>query len=209
MQSGPLIVLEGSDGVGKSELASRFHTWFQRQGKPSELMFFPGKQEGTLGKLVYDLHLDSTLFGVTTLSAASLQALHIAAHIDAIERRILPTLKSGRAVILDRFWWSTYVYGIVDGAKRSLLERLIDVEKTTWGVMKPNILFLIDRDKPLRPEPIDKWQKWRAAYLELLSTEKVNYPCELIANQGKVEESEQLMTQAWNKLREQLNGSQR
>jgi dTMP kinase len=136
MPKGQLIVFEGPDVVGKSELAARFRSWLTEQGRTTELLSFPGKEEGTLGKLVYDLHSNPGHFHVADLSAESLQALHIAAHLDAIERRIIPSIRSNRTVVLDRFWWSTYVYGITTGVDREVLERMIATEKAAWGPEK-------------------------------------------------------------------------
>jgi dTMP kinase len=197
MKTGQLVVFEGPDGVGKSELAARFHAWLVGHGLATELLSFPGKEEGTLGRLVYDLHSHPEQFHVTALSPASLQALHIAAHLDAIERRILPSLASGRAVVLDRFWWSTYVYGIASGVNRDVLDGMISTEKAAWGSTKPTIVFLIDRSEPLRPEPSEIWAKWRADYQKLLSTERTHYPCGSIANEGEIEETLQRLVQSW------------
>src|SRR5260370_13786931 len=125
MKTGQLVVFEGPDGVGKSELALRFKTWLLEHGFAAELLSFPGKEEGTLGKLVYDLHLHPERFHLTALTPASLQAMHIAAHLDAIERRIVPSLKLGRIVVLDRFWWSTFVYGIASGVVHRLVVQML------------------------------------------------------------------------------------
>ena len=90
MRIGKLYVFEGPDGVGKSELSSRFATMLNEKGTPAKLLSFPGKNDGTIGKLVYDLHHAPQSFGVKKVSSSSLQLMHIAAHIDAIENQILP-----------------------------------------------------------------------------------------------------------------------
>lgn len=196
--NGKLIVFEGADGVGKSDLSLRFFASIESQGHPCMFVSFPGKEEGTLGKLVYDFHANPKDFGVEEFSAASLQALHIAAHIDAIERRILPALSSGRSVLMDRYWWSTHVYGLVGGVNTKLLASMIETEKAAWGAVKPDILFLIDRSQPLRPEPINDWQLWRVAYLELLSSEKGQYLCEVVANEGDIGQTQNSLLEIWN-----------
>jgi len=199
MNKGQLVVFEGPDGVGKSKLAARFQSWLAGEGFLAEVLSFPGKEEGTLGKLVYDLHSCPEQFHITGLTAASLQALHIAAHLDAIEQRIIPALKSNRTVVLDRFWWSTYVYGIVSGVDRDVLDRMISTEKAAWGTTKPMVLFLIDRSKPLRPEPSEIWDRCREEYQKLLSTETTHYSCEVIVNEGDIEETFQRLVQSWKK----------
>ena len=196
--NGHLIVVEGPDGVGKSELATRLFRSIQNSGQPVEMKTFPGKEPGTLGKLVYDLHHDPEKFDVAHLPSASIQLLHIAAHVDAIERQIIPALRGGVHVVLDRFWWSALVYGLAGGADRALLEQMIGVEKLAWGSTKPDLLFLIDRHEPLRSEP-DIWPACRQYYTELLSTERTHHPCYLIENEGTIEEAETAMRDIWEK----------
>ena len=203
METGRLVVFEGPDGVGKSDLAARFHTWLEENGFTADLLSFPGKEEGTLGKLVHELHSNPARFAVISLTATSLQALHIAAHLDAIERRIIPSLKLGRTVVLDRFWWSTHVYGIASALDREVLGRMIETEKAAWGVTKPAVLFLIDRSRPLRLEPSEFWIKCRDTYQQLFSAERTQYPCETIANEGSIEQTLKQLTQSWQKRSEE------
>jgi dTMP kinase len=196
--NGYLIVVEGPDGVGKSELATRLFRSIHNSGQPVEMKTFPGKEPGTLGKLVYDLHHDPEKFDVTHLPPASIQLLHIAAHVDAIERQIIPALRRGVHVVLDRFWWSAFVYGLAGGADRAQLEQMIGVEKLAWGSTKPDLLFLIDRREPFRNEP-NLWPMWRKYYAELLSTERTHHPCYLIENEGTIEEAETAMRDIWER----------
>jgi len=199
MSSGELVVFEGPDGAGKSELAAHFQRWLVGQGFAAEVQSFPGREPGTLGKLVYELHSDPEKFHVSELTPASLQALHIAAHLDAIERRIVPSLISNRTVVLDRFWWSTYVYGIASDVDREVLDRMIATENAAWGATKPTLLFLIDRSEPLRPESLDFWRTCKDLYRELLATERTQYLCETIVNDGDIEQTLELLIKSWQK----------
>ena len=94
-EPGKLIVLEGSDGVGKSTLARCLVGRLMRCHIRSEHATFPGKRPGTIGQVIYQIHHDPGSLGIEQLSPTSLQALHIAAHLDAIERGY-PTRTSRR-----------------------------------------------------------------------------------------------------------------
>ena len=57
-ERGRLIVFEGADKVGKTTLIEEFTSRLRESGVSSDHLAFPGKQPGTLGRLVYDLHHD-------------------------------------------------------------------------------------------------------------------------------------------------------
>ena len=182
-ENGKIIVFEGVDGVGKSTLARRLVGRLKESRIPSEYVAFPGREPGTIGHVVYEIHHDPGIFGVEELSAASLQALHIAAHLDAIERRIIPALNDGTWVILDRFWWSTWVYGRVSGANRSVLDAMIGVERMQWNGTQPDVLFLIDRSDT---DTSQDGEEHRSAYRKLYAAERGSYPVRVVQNDGPV-----------------------
>ena len=163
---GRLIVFEGLDGVGKSTLAEDLTSLLQEAGIPCRFLSFPGRESDTLGRLVYDLHHDAPGLGVGEVNSTSLQVLHIAAHIDAIEREILPALRAGTWIVLDRFWWSTWVYGAAFGVPEGSLEAMIGLERLHWGHVEPDVLFLVERDdgtpndnKRFREQVLEKYRE--------------------------------------------------
>ena len=188
---GKLFVFEGPDGVGKSTLAQWFAIHLQNSGIRCTLLSFPGKEVGTLGHHVYELHHDPGKFWIDALSEASLQLLHVAAHIDVIENRIKPLLSSGSNVVLDRFWWSTFVYGLVGGVPRSVLDGMIAIERSIWHPVRPDRLFVISRSAPLRPEPPDLWPRWRDAYSALAEQEIDVHPVVIVPNEQDMSEAQE------------------
>lgn len=147
---------------------------------------FPGREPGTLGAEVYDLHHRSRERGLAAIHPASLQLLHIAAHIDAMETRILPALRQGTHIVLDRFWWSTWVYGIVAGASPSSLKAMIDVEHGHWGKVRPAMAFLVVRAKGRADDVAVERRKRLEEYQRLAAVERNDYPVRTITNEGTV-----------------------
>jgi hypothetical protein len=143
--AGKLVVFEGSDGAGKTTIMEAVYGTLRAQGIRCERHAFPGAEDGTIGSLVYRLHHEPTKFGIGSITPASLQTLHVAAHVDAIERRIKPSLASGTCILLDRFWWSTWVYGLVAGVPAKSLRALIDFERLVWRPIQPEAVVLVCR----------------------------------------------------------------
>lgn len=189
LRSGRLIVFEGADGVGKSELSSRVASAIDSAGMSTHLLSFPGRQQGTVGNLVYRIHHCSEALGISALSPASLQTLHVAAHLDAIETNIIPMLERGECVVLDRFWWSTWVYGAVAGVSREILDALIALEDLAWRGWKPSLAFHVRRRNPLRDEASENWNQLVATYVKLVEEERGNYPIVELWNDSTIEET--------------------
>jgi thymidylate kinase len=145
LTNGRLFVFEGPDGSGKTTLSLAFSEYMKSKGVGCDYFAFPGGEPGTLGKLINNLHHDWRAVGIRSLTPTSLQLLHVAAHVDAIESRIIKSLKEGRNVILDRFWWSTWVYGVVSGVRPDSLKSMIRAERIAWGKVRPTTIFLISR----------------------------------------------------------------
>ena len=187
VDTGRLIVFEGPDGVGKSTLALALTNRLAAIGLSCEHLSFPGKEEGTLGSLVYNVHHRPAEYGIGAITAASLQALHIAAHLDTIERRIIPALNEGCWVILDRFWWSTWAYGHVDAVDRATLDAMVQVERLHWCGVEPDALFLLDRHNGSFDG--DGRMQLRKSYDLLYENERSRYPIHRIQNDLPVDRS--------------------
>ena len=188
--AGRLYVFEGPDGAGKTTLAGRVVSHFQAQGKNCVGLSFPGSEEGTLGALVYSIHHNPEQFGLNHWNPTSMQLLHVAAHIEAIERRLLPDLWAGRTIVLDRFWWSTWVYGKASGIREETLKTMIDIERFCWGSTVPAALFLVVGSGPKRQEEDqDAWSTHLRLYRELATVESERYPVHEVSNDSSIEET--------------------
>ena len=189
MKHGRLIVFEGPDGCGKTTLSQALAERLRERGEPVHWSSFPGRDAGTLGHLVYRLHHDAHGLGIGSLTPLSLQTLHVAAHLDAIASRLRPQLESGCTIVLDRFWWSTWVYGVADGLEESVLDALIEVERRTWGPLLPDAVFVVRRTQPFRLEYPEKREALNAAYERLHRREGSHHRVAILWNEGSVEET--------------------
>lgn len=187
---GKLIVIEGPDGVGKSAVANELSLRLNHIGHRCKVIAFPGNEPGTLGKLIYRIHHDPTEFGVERLTPTAVQTLHLAAHVDAIELSILPILRSGQYVVLDRFWWSTWVYGLVSGIRRQTLRRMAELERIQWRGVIPVAAFLIRRNEPIdRNELNPLWTTLSHEYDVLAERERKSHPVYFVENNGTLDET--------------------
>jgi dTMP kinase len=189
MRTGRLIVFEGPDGCGKTTLSKLLAERLQLRGERVEWDSFPGKEAGTLGALVYRLHHHPEQLGVVSLTPLGLQAMHLAAHLDTVSRRLRPVLESGSSVVLDRFWWSTWAYGVANGVDPSILDLLIEAERRLWQPIRPAVVFLVRRRVPLRPEQPGKWHGLNSAYAQLGAREHLIHRVVELWNEGSIEES--------------------
>ena len=193
---GCLFVFEGPDGVGKTTIIGKVFSDLAVQGLSVEKLSFPGKKPGTLGKLIYDLHHTPTSFGISKLVPASLQILHIAAHVESIINIILPFVKEGKIVLLDRFWWSTFVYGKLGGIEEAALYKMITTELHFWEEMVPDGVFLLSRKISLKKElDLNAWNTAKEEYFKLKVKEENKYPVFLVENENSIEETlERILT---------------
>lgn len=187
---GRLFVFEGADSVGKSTLCSKIAKKIDEMDHPYSKYTFPGNEKGSLGYHIYQVHHNPTYFGLNSINPTSLQILHVAAHIDLIENRIQPDIKGGKILLLDRYWWSTFVYGKVTGVNLDSLKAMIKLEKNHWGNLKPSIVFYVDREQPLGTvKNLSDWKKIRREYEKLIQDEKAHHKIIRINNESSIDKT--------------------
>lgn len=142
---GGLIVFEGIDNVGKTSMARLLGQYFKTLGIPCTNASFPGDIPGTLSAHIYRLYHNPSRFRIHTVDQQSLQMLMTAAHIEVIRTQILPAIRKKHIVILDRYWWSTWVYAQAEGVTRSFTEKLLEVESHAWEDVSPACIFWVRR----------------------------------------------------------------
>ncbi|HEX5502235.1 MAG TPA: hypothetical protein VFW96_06405 [Thermomicrobiales bacterium] len=169
------VVFEGVDGAGKSTLARALARYYRACASATPLYAgaFPGNAPGSLGEWVYRLHHGAAVGAPAVIAPPALQALHVAAHIDAILTRIAPTLRADGHVLLDRYWWSTYAYA----RRHATAEEawgLVGAERPFWvGLPAPAIIYLTRRCS-LRPDELDapSHAALAAYYREVIARER-------------------------------------
>lgn len=185
---GRLIAFEGPNEVGKTTVSRELSYTLSASGRSCEWHAFPGRSSGTLGQHIYDLHHRPRSFGLGEIAPSALQALHIAAHLDAIERTILPKLAAGVDIVLDRYWWSTIAYGIAAGVPQQLLDSLVASELIAWNGFQPTLVVVLDRFSAKPQEPSCA-SVLRREYRRLLKAADGRHPAIFVDNNGTVEQT--------------------
>lgn len=146
MSRGKLYVFEGFDGVGKTTIVTQLSNRLNNMHIEHMSYSFPGKNVSRFGELVYDIHHNAEKYFDYNINNISLQLLHIASHLDILERFIIPDLSAGKVVLLDRFWWSTFAYGIGNGIDKSTLKNILYPEFRAFEKISIGKIFLIRRN---------------------------------------------------------------
>ncbi len=129
---GKLIVLEGTDGVGRSTQIALLRNWLENQGyavSDTGLNRSPLTQPG----------LDAAKSG-HTLSKLTMSLFYATDFADRLENQIVPALKAGFTVLSDRYFYSTIARDVVRGADPEW------VRKVYGFALKPTRVFYLRAD---------------------------------------------------------------
>lgn len=115
-RTGQLIVIEGTDGVGRSTQAFMLKEWLEVQGYA--VMETGWTRSKLIGQAITDAKEGHSLHRLTY---ALMYASDLA---DRMEYQILPALKSGFIVLADRYVYTAIARGIARGADKQWLHDL-------------------------------------------------------------------------------------
>ena len=178
---GYLITFEGGEGGGKTTQSVRLRNRLSKAGRDVIVLREPG------GTVISEQIRKVVLSQVNTSMAFTTEVLLFQAARAQIYREIvIPSLKAGKVVIMDRSRDSSVVYqGIVRGFGKDLIEQLNDLSTDN---IYPNLTILLDLpvDVGLRRkedsgeinrldmEADGFHQKVKKAYLQLVKEDKSN-----------------------------------
>ncbi|MFO7953668.1 dTMP kinase [Thioalkalivibrio sp.] len=170
---GRFLVLEGTEGSGKTTQMERLDAALRAAGRPVCNTREPG---GTaLGERLRGLLLDPDLPGMCAEAELLLMFAARAQHLSEVIR---PALQAGGWVLSDRFTDASFAY---QGAGRGLgAGRVAELEAWLQGALRPDLVILLDiepeagleravqrgrRDR-IEREAVDFFQRAREAYRE-------------------------------------------
>jgi dTMP kinase len=114
--SGKLIVIEGTDGVGRSTQAFMLKEWLEVQGYA--VLETGWTRSKLVGQTITDAKAGHSLHRLTYC------LMYAADLADRMEYQIIPALKSGFIVLADRYIYTAIARGISRGAEKDWLRDL-------------------------------------------------------------------------------------
>lgn len=147
---GRLIVLEGTDGVGRSTQVALLHEWLEangyavtQTGLARSSLVGPGLQRAKQGHTLGDITLN--LFYATDFA-------------DRLEKEIIPALRAGFVCLTDRYIYSVIARALVRGVDHGWLRDLFGF------AIVPDAVFYLEADldhlapRVLTGEGFDYWE---------------------------------------------------
>jgi dTMP kinase len=152
--SGSLIVVEGTDGSGRSTQISLLTEWLEGEGFAVETM-------GLRRSFLVGEDIDG-LLAENSVTRTTLALMYSTDFFDQLERRILPALRSGLIVLADRYIFTLIARAAVRGIGRDYLHGIYDIalrpDLTFWLNVRPEVAF--DREFK-KSQTISYWESGR------------------------------------------------
>jgi dTMP kinase len=152
--SGSLIVVEGTDGSGRSTQISLLTEWLESEGFAVETM-------GLRRSFLVSQDIDA-LLAENAVTRLTLALMYSTDFFDQLERRILPALRSGLIVLADRYIFTLIARAAVRGIGRDYLHGIYEIalrpDLTFWLNVRPEVAF----DREFRKsQTISYWESGR------------------------------------------------
>ena len=137
--TGKLIVIEGTDGVGRSTQLEELKKWLEVKGYG--VITTGWTRSPLMGKAI-----DEAKSG-HTLNVSTFSLLYAADFADRLEHEVIPALRSGFIVLADRYIYTAFARSVVRGADRQWIRRVFGfaLEPDAVFYMRINIEDLIPR----------------------------------------------------------------
>jgi len=129
---GRLIVLEGTDGVGRSTQTQLLMEWIQEEG-------FGVLDTALARSKLTQAGLDNAKSG-NTLGSLTMSLFYATDFADRLENQIIPALKAGFHLLSDRYFYSIIARNVVRGADPTW------ARKVYGFALKPDIVFYLKAD---------------------------------------------------------------
>ena len=136
--NGFLVTFEGGEGCGKSTQIKKLSQFLEQEKIPFIVSREPGGTE--VGEKIRDILLNMK----AEMSSTVEFLLFSASRADHIEKVVKPARESGKIVLLDRFYDSSFVYQGYAGDLN--LKDIQNVTELAVKDVKPNLTFLLDLD---------------------------------------------------------------
>ena len=147
---GRLIVLEGTDGVGRSTQIAMLQEWLEAEGYA---VLVTGFRRSTLAAT----GIDRAMRG-NTLDALTLNLFYATDFWDRLEKNIVPALRTGMVALVDRYIFSIIARARVRGVPARWLNDLFE-----FAVVPDRVLYLdVDVEhllpRVLSVRQLDHWE---------------------------------------------------
>ncbi|NPV77200.1 MAG: thymidylate kinase [Anaerolineae bacterium] len=129
---GKLIVLEGTDGVGRSTQIAMLRQWLEEEG-------YAVSDTGLNRSPLTSPGLEAAKLG-HTLSPLTMSLFYATDFADRLENLIIPALKAGFVVLSDRYFYSIIARDVVRGADPEWARKIYGF------ALKPDIILYLKAD---------------------------------------------------------------
>ena len=132
--SGKLIVLEGTDGVGRSTQVKKLRSWLEEEG-------YAVSDTGLTRSELTAAGLEAAKSG-HTLGPITMSLFYAADFADRLENQIIPALQAGFVVLSDRYFYSVVARDSIRGISSTWSKQLYGI------ALKPDLILYMKASIP-------------------------------------------------------------